>query len=42
MLWDWFPLDDLPHPLYFPSERVIQNYQAGRLYDPSHTMGAHR
>lgn len=32
--WKWFPLDALPAPLYFPSERVLANYQDGALYRP--------
>lgn len=30
--WGWFPLDSLPSPLYFPSERVLANYRNGTLY----------
>ena len=30
--WRWFDLDDLPSPLYFPSERVFDNY-AKQLFD---------
>ncbi|MFZ2484812.1 MAG: NUDIX domain-containing protein [Minisyncoccia bacterium] len=30
--WKWFSLEDLPTPLYFPSERVIKNYKTGKFY----------
>ncbi|MFC1663055.1 NUDIX hydrolase [Patescibacteria group bacterium] len=30
--WHWFPLDELPQPMYFPSQRVIENYQRGIIY----------
>lgn len=30
--WQWFDLDSLPKPIYFPSAKVIQNYQRGRIY----------
>jgi len=30
--WKWFPLDHLPDPLYFPSERVIKNYLGKTIY----------
>jgi len=30
--WKWFPLDALPSPLFFPSERVLKNYLAKRVY----------
>lgn len=30
--WKWFALDDLPTPLFFPSEKVIKNYLAGSVY----------
>lgn len=30
--WKWFALDDLPTPLFFPSEKVIKNYLAGTIY----------
>lgn len=30
--WRWFDLDDLPAPLYFPSERVLENYKLKRFY----------
>jgi 8-oxo-dGTP diphosphatase len=26
--WQWFALDTLPSPLFFPSEKVIKNYLA--------------
>lgn len=30
--WDWFPINELPKPLYFPSEKVVKNYLAGLIY----------
>ena len=30
--WKWFNLDDLPSPLYFPSEKIIKNYLAKEIY----------
>jgi len=30
----WFGLDDLPRPLYFPSEEILNNYLQGKFYLP--------
>jgi ADP-ribose pyrophosphatase YjhB (NUDIX family) len=30
--WQWFGLDDLPSPLYFPSAKVIENYKKNIFY----------
>lgn len=30
--WKWFPLNDPPKPLYFPSERVFGNYLKNKFY----------
>lgn len=30
--WDWFDLNDLPRPRYFPSFEVIENYVKGKFY----------
>ena len=30
--WRWFDLDDLPHPIFFPSARVLENYKQGKFY----------
>lgn len=30
--WKWFDLNSLPSPLYFPSEKIIKNYLAGKIY----------
>jgi len=27
-----FDLNDLPTPIFFPSEKVIKNYLAGKIY----------
>lgn len=32
--WQWFALEDLPSPRYFPSFEVIENFQAGKFYIP--------
>jgi 8-oxo-dGTP diphosphatase len=29
--WNWFALDDLPDPMYFPSVGLLKNYRAGQL-----------
>lgn len=30
--WGWFGLDELPSPLFFPSEKIIKNYSSGDIY----------
>lgn len=30
--WRWFDLKDLPHPRYFPSFMVIENYLQNKFY----------
>jgi len=30
--WDWFSLNNLPNPLFFPSAKIIKNYQDGKFY----------
>jgi len=30
--WKWFDLSNLPSPLYFPSEKIIKNYLAQKIY----------
>ncbi len=30
--WGWFPLNNLPEPLFFPSHKVIQNYLQKEIY----------
>ena len=30
--WQWFDLNDLPSPLYFPSKEVLDNYKKGKIY----------
>ena len=30
--WEWFDLDDLPEPLYFPSAKVLENYKEKVFY----------
>lgn len=33
--WEWFDLNHLPSPLYFPSEKIIKNYLAKKIYQDS-------
>ncbi len=30
--WVWFDLDDLPSPMFFPSERILENYMESKFY----------
>jgi 8-oxo-dGTP diphosphatase len=30
--WNWFELDRLPSPLYFPSAKVLKNYKENMFY----------
>lgn len=30
--WYWFNLDNLPSPLFFPSARILENYQLNKIY----------
>ncbi len=30
--WRWFPMDELPSPLYFPSEEILKNYKENKFY----------
>lgn len=30
--WQWFSLDNLPSPMYFPSAKVLENYKRGLFY----------
>jgi 8-oxo-dGTP diphosphatase len=30
--WQWFPLDSLPKPIFFPSQEIIANCQTGKIY----------
>jgi hypothetical protein len=30
--WQWFDLNNLPSPRYFPSFEVIENYQKAKFY----------
>lgn len=30
--WEWFDLDNLPSPLFKPSEKVLRNYREGLIY----------
>ncbi len=30
--WQWFALNDLPAPLYFPSAKLIDNYHKSQFY----------
>lgn len=30
--WEWFDLDNLPSPLYFPSAKILKNYDQKKFY----------
>ena len=30
--WQWFSLDNLPSPMFFPSKEVLKNYSLGVIY----------
>lgn len=30
--WKWFPLDNLPSPIYFPSAKLLENYKNKQFY----------
>jgi len=30
--WRWFSLNSLPSPIFFPSQRVINHYNSGKIY----------
>jgi 8-oxo-dGTP diphosphatase len=30
--WQWFSIDNLPSPMYFPSAKVLENYKANKFY----------
>jgi 8-oxo-dGTP diphosphatase len=30
--WQWFSLNELPSPLYFPSKKIIENYKQKKFY----------
>jgi 8-oxo-dGTP diphosphatase len=30
--WRWFPLDNLPSPIYFPSAKLLENYKNKQFY----------
>ncbi len=30
--WKWFPLDNPPKPMFFPSEKFLKNYLEGKFY----------
>jgi 8-oxo-dGTP diphosphatase len=32
--WEWFNLDNLPTPMYFPSVKVAENYKKNLFYIP--------
>jgi hypothetical protein len=29
--WQWFALDNLPEPMFFPSQEIINNINAGKI-----------
>jgi len=30
--WKWFSINELPKPLFLPSEKLINNYKEGKIY----------
>jgi 8-oxo-dGTP diphosphatase len=30
--WEWFDINKLPRPIFFPSEKVVKNYLDGEIY----------
>ncbi len=30
--WKWFPVNELPEPMYIPSQKSINNYLEGKVY----------
>ncbi|HNV96938.1 MAG TPA: NUDIX domain-containing protein [bacterium] len=30
--WNWFDLENLPSPMYFPSAKVLENYKSRKFY----------
>lgn len=32
--WEWYPLDDLPGPLFKPVEIAVESYRKGIVYNP--------
>jgi 8-oxo-dGTP diphosphatase len=33
--WRWFPINYIPSPLYFPSAKVLNNFQENKFYIPN-------
>jgi len=30
--WQWFELDNLPNPIFFPAEKILKNYSDKEIY----------
>ncbi len=30
--WQWFPIDSMPENMFFPSQRVLENYLRNKVY----------
>lgn len=30
--WRWFPIDQPPKPIFFPSEKILKNYSEKKFY----------
>jgi len=30
--WKWFPLDNIPKPIFFPTEKILKNYTGKQIY----------
>lgn len=37
--WQWFDLNDLPTPMYFPSMKILQNFKRKEFYIPITPLG---
>jgi ADP-ribose pyrophosphatase YjhB (NUDIX family) len=31
--WEWFSIDELPSPLFKPSEKILENYKSNKFYN---------
>jgi 8-oxo-dGTP diphosphatase len=36
--WQWFGLDEIPSPIYFPSLEVLENYRQKKFYIEEHNL----
>lgn len=31
--WEWWPIEQLPQPMFFCSEKIVKNYLAKKIYN---------